>query len=201
MRPTESKIKTLEELKPIVDKARVKSKKIVLSHGIFDFLHYGHIYYLWQAKKLGDILIVSIILDNFVEKGTVKPIFNEKVRASFVAALESVDYVVLCKNFGPWDIIKGVKPNIYAKGEDSLSQLKISDSGLNKDKKLVESFGGTVYFTKSLPIHSAELLKNYSGDFSSGLDSFLAAFKNDNLQVEALRGKNKDKDQNAPRVD
>ena len=194
MREPFSKIKTISELKLIVEKERANGKKIVLGHGIFDFLHYGHIYYLWQAKKLGDILVVSVILDKFVGKGAIKPVFNEKVRASFLATLESVDYIVLCKNFGPWDIIRAIKPDIFAKGEDSLPQLKIPDSGLNKDKELVELFGGTVHFTKSLPIHSAELLKNYSGDFSSGLDSFLAAFKNSNFQVKALEDKKKHSD-------
>ena len=166
-----------------IEKERANGKKIVLGHGIFDFLHYGHIYYLWQAKRLGDILVVSVILDKFVDKGDIKPVFNEKVRASFVAVLESVDYVILCENYGPWDIIRAIKPDIFAKGEDSLPQLKIRGSGLNKDKKLVESLGGIVRFTKSLPIHSAELLKNYSGNFSSDLDLFLAAFKSNDFQI------------------
>ena len=141
MRSCESKIKTLGELKTIIKKTKDEGKKVVLGHGIFDFLHYGHIYYLWQAKKFGDVLVVSVILDKFVDKGEIKPVFNEKIRASFVATLEGVDYVVLCENFGPWDIIKAIKPDIFAKGEDSLPQLKILDSGLNKDRKLVESFG------------------------------------------------------------
>lgn len=158
MRDPSSKIKSLEELALIVKKLKVAGKKIVLGHGIFDFLHYGHIFYLWQAKKAGDILIVSVVADKFVTKGDNRPIFDEITRAKFIASLESVDFVILCQNYGPWDIILKIKPHIFSKGLDSKPQLKDPNSGLNKDKKLMKSVGGIIYFTKELPIHSSDIL-------------------------------------------
>lgn len=153
------KIKSLKNLSLIAKKIKTLGKKVVLSHGIFDLLHYGHIYYLKQAKNFGNILVVSVVTDKFVRKGSGRPVFDEKMRTASIAALECVDYVVLCNNFGPWDILKEIKPNIYAKGEDSKHQLKDLTSGLNKDKKIVELYGGVLYFTKSLPIHSTSILK------------------------------------------
>ena len=70
-------------------------KKIVHCHGVFDLLHIGHIWYLKEAKSHGDILIVTITPDKYVNKGPHRPIFNEKLRAEAVEALGFVDYVVI----------------------------------------------------------------------------------------------------------
>lgn len=153
------KIKSLKKLRSLVEKLKAENKKIVLGHGVFDLLHYGHIYYLEQAKDLGDILIVSVVINKFIKKGPKRPVFNEKTRANSIAALSCVDYIVLCRDFGPWKILEEVKPDIYVKGEDSKYQLKDLNSGLNKDKKIVESCGGVLYFTKSLPIHSTSIFE------------------------------------------
>lgn len=179
MRNPASKIKTLRQLETIIGEERSLGKKIVLGHGIFDFLHYGHIHYLRQAKELGDVLVVSIVADKFVDKGIERPVFKEGVRANFLSALECVDYIVFGNDIGPWDIMAEIKPDIYAKGEDSKHRLEDPDSGLNKDKKIIESVGGILCFTKSLPIHSTELLKNHSQSFSSKIQSLLASLKSD----------------------
>lgn len=153
------KIKLLEEILPIVKKLKAEKKKIVLGHGVFDLMHYGHIHYLEQAKILGDILIVSVVINKFIKKGPKRPVFNEKTRANSIAALNCVDYVVLCRDFGPWKILEDLKPDIYVKGDDSKHQLEDPKSGLNKDKKIVESYNGILYFTKSLPIHSTAIFE------------------------------------------
>ena len=181
-----SKIKSLEEIVPIVSRLKSKKKKIVLGHGGFDLLHYGHMYYLQQAKKLGDVLVVSVVTDKFIKKGPNRPVFNEKVRSKSLAFLECVDYIVPCENIGPWEIMRKIKPHFYVKGEDTLSQLEKSDSGLNKDKKLIESLGGKLCFTKSLPFHSTDILRNYFGSFSPEVNSFLASFKRKYTVPEVL---------------
>lgn len=153
------KIKSLKNLLPIIKKLKAENKKIVLGHGVFDLMHYGHIHYLEQAKNLGDVLVVSVVINRFIKKGPKRPVFNEKTRAKSIAALSCVDYIVLCHDFGPWKILEEVKPDIYVKGEDSKHQLEDPKSGLNKDKKIVESYGGVLYFTNSLPIHSTAIFK------------------------------------------
>ena len=63
-----NKIKTIEEIELIISKNKKKNKKIILSHGVFDLLHVGHINHFEEAKKLGDILIVSITAKKYVKK-------------------------------------------------------------------------------------------------------------------------------------
>ena len=69
-------------------------KKIVLCHGVFDLLHVGHVTYFEQAKKLGDILVVSVTDDKYVNKGPLRPVFNINQRTSLIKKLSIVDFVV-----------------------------------------------------------------------------------------------------------
>jgi rfaE bifunctional protein nucleotidyltransferase chain/domain len=162
MRYSNSKILSLQKLIPVINQLKIERKIIVLAHGVFDLMHYGHIHHLQQAKKMGDILVVSVVTDTFIKKGSGRPIFNHNIRINSIASLECVDYVVPCKEIGPYVIIKRIKPHIYTKGEDVAKLLKDPLSGLNKDKELVESVQGRLRFTKSIPIHSTELLKKYA---------------------------------------
>lgn len=115
-----SKIKNIAQLKKIITKLKVKGKTIVFTNGCFDLLHYGHVKYLEDAKRKGDILIVAVNSDSSVKKikGKKRPIINEKDRMNIIAALESVDYVVLFKEKTPLRIIKSLKPDILVKGAD-----------------------------------------------------------------------------------
>lgn len=144
-----SKIKTLKELKKIVSCLKSKGKKVVFTNGCFDLLHYGHINYLEEAKKKGDILVVAINSDTSVRKikGDKRPLVCQKDRLRMVAALESVDYVVLFKEDTPFDTIKFLKPDILIKG---------ADWNINNivGRKFVLSYGGRVSTIK--------LVKGYS---------------------------------------
>lgn len=115
-----TKIKKLNALKNIVLKLREENKKIVFTNGCFDLLHYGHIRYLEDAKGKGDILIVAINSDSSVKriKGNKRPIINETDRIGTIAALESVDYVVLFNEDTPLKTIKTLNPDIIVKGAD-----------------------------------------------------------------------------------
>ncbi len=120
------KIKNLNELKKIVAELKAKGKKIVTTNGVFDILHIGHIRYLQEAKKLGDILIVAVNSDSSVKKikGPKRPLNNEKDRAEALAALECVDYVAIFNEENPIKILGIIKPNIHAKGGDyDISQI------------------------------------------------------------------------------
>ena len=116
----EAKIKNLTELKNIAYRLKKAGKKIVFTNGCFDLLHYGHIKYLEAAKRKGDILIVAINSDASVRKvkGDKRPITKEWERLRIVAALESVDYVVLFKEDTPFKAISLLKPDILVKGAD-----------------------------------------------------------------------------------
>ena len=111
------KILTLDEMVDRVKSLKEKGKVVVQSHGVFDLIHPGIIKHLNQAKEAGDILIVSVIQDKDVHRGPGRPIFQEVFRAENVASLEQVDYVCLVDNEAPFECIKRIQPDIFAKGQ------------------------------------------------------------------------------------
>ena len=88
------KIKTLGQLGEIAAAARANGQKVVLAHGVFDILHVGHKRHLDIGKRHGDLLIVTLTTDKFVNKGPDRPVFAESC-AEMIAALECVDYVAI----------------------------------------------------------------------------------------------------------
>jgi len=152
------KIKNLEEIKEIVEKAKQRGKKIVTTNGCFDILHVGHIKMLKEAKKLGDLLIVGLNSDSSVRKikGVGRPIINENERAEILAALESVDYIVVFNEKTPVKILSIIKPNIHAKGQDrKLSEII--------EKEIVEKNKGKVVLLPLLRgISTTHIIKKVS---------------------------------------
>ena len=143
------KIKTLNQLIPIAKKLKKQGKKIVTTNGVFDILHLGHVKYLEQAKKLGDVLIVGVNADNSVKqnKGDKRPINEEKSRISVLAGLESVDYAFLFNEKDPRKWIWEIKPDVHAKA---------GDYGMHQiiEKDAVEKNNGKIIIVK--------MKKNYS---------------------------------------
>ena len=86
------KILSLKDLSKKIDTLKKRGKKVVHCHGVFDVLHAGHVQHFDSAKKLGDILIVSVTRDEHVNKGPNRPIFPIETRLQCIAALEKVDY-------------------------------------------------------------------------------------------------------------
>lgn len=97
-----------------------RNKKIVFTNGCFDILHRGHVTYLSEAKKLGDILIVGLNSDASVKKlkGPERPINNELDRQYVLSQLKAVDFVEIFDEETPLNLILKIKPNILVKGGD-----------------------------------------------------------------------------------
>src|SRR5437762_7877076 len=89
------KVHALEDLAITLDRLRAAGKRVVHCHGVFDLLHIGHVRHFEQAGQLGDVLVVTLTPDRFVNKGGGRPAFTETLRAEFVAALACVDYVAV----------------------------------------------------------------------------------------------------------
>ena len=111
---------SLEYIKNIAEKAKKENKKIVFTNGGFDIIHSGHCFYLTEAKKLGDILIVGLNTDASVKrlKGETRPVNNEVDRAMVLSCLKPVDYVVLFDEDTPFNLIRNIIPNVLVKGGD-----------------------------------------------------------------------------------
>ena len=99
---------------------KLRQQKIVFTNGCFDVLHFGHVHYLLEAKKLGDILVVGLNSDDSVRrlKGPTRPINGEKERAFVLASLAFVDYITLFEEDTPENLIKVVQPDVLVKGGD-----------------------------------------------------------------------------------
>lgn len=99
---------------------KLHDRKIVFTNGCFDVLHYGHVRYLLEARKLGDLLVVGLNNDDSVRrlKGSTRPVNGENERAFVLAALSCVDYVSLFEEDTPEELIKIVRPDVLVKGGD-----------------------------------------------------------------------------------
>ncbi|NLO17579.1 MAG: D-glycero-beta-D-manno-heptose-7-phosphate kinase [Arcobacter butzleri] len=139
----ESHIKTKDEMIKIISNLKTKNKKIVFTNGCFDILHRGHVSYLDKAKSQGDILVLGLNSDSSVKrlKGEDRPINSEEDRAFVLAALESVDYVVIFEEDTPYELIKALKPHILVKGADYKGK-DVVGADLVEELKLIEFIDG-----------------------------------------------------------
>ena len=133
------KVALLSELKKIIKKEKAAEKKIVFTNGCFDLIHIGHIRYLREAKRRGDLLIVAVNSDQSVRKlkGEERPLVPEGERAEIVSALASLDYVVIFPEETPAEIIEVLEPDILVKGEDYQKEDIVG-------RETVEASGGEV---------------------------------------------------------
>jgi len=113
-------IVTQHEISRISTELHNKGKKIVFTNGCFDIIHRGHIEYLYQAKKFGDVLIVGLNSDDSIHriKGEGRPINSQKDREIVLDALKPVDYVVVFDEDTPLELIKLILPDVLVKGND-----------------------------------------------------------------------------------
>jgi len=114
------RIVTAEELARLRDEAGRAGRRLVFTNGCFDLLHAGHVRYLQQARELGDALAVGLNSDRSVRelKGEGRPINRQDDRAEVLAALGCVDYVVIFDGKRATDVLRTVRPHVYAKGGD-----------------------------------------------------------------------------------
>ena len=125
--------------KKLVEELKKQNKTVVFTNGCFDILHVGHLRYLNEAKRQGDVLIVGVNSDASVKriKGESRPINSEKDRAEMLCGLKAVDYTVIFEEDTPEELIATLKPSIHVKGGD----YKKEDL---PETKIVESYGGEV---------------------------------------------------------
>ena len=115
-----NKILDRNTLKNNLEVLRKEGKKIAFTNGCFDILHVGHIRYLREAKKAGDILVLALNSDSSVRaiKGAERPLVCEEERAEVLAALEFVDFITIFSEPTPLELINHLKPDILIKGGD-----------------------------------------------------------------------------------
>jgi rfaE bifunctional protein nucleotidyltransferase chain/domain len=189
------KIKTLGQLGEIASTARANGQKVVLAHGVFDILHVGHKRHLDIGKRHGDLLIVTLTTDKFVNKGPDRPVFAEKLRAEMVAALECVDYVAISPNPGAEYVLEIVKPSYYLKGSEYADEEADVTGRIKLERLTVEKFGGEVLYTEDITFSSSNLsnrvLQLYPEDTAAYLKELRSRVTVDDLkrEVKAVESK------------
>lgn len=116
----QEKIKEAPRLSEILAGLKKNGKKVVFTNGCFDILHPGHLFYLNEARALGDLLVVGINNDASVRnlKGEGRPVNPEKDRALMLAGLSCVDFVTFFGEPDPYNLIALLIPDVLVKGGD-----------------------------------------------------------------------------------
>lgn len=142
---------------------RERDARLVLTNGCFDLLHVGHVRYLAAARALGDALAVAVNSDRSVQrlKGEGRPLIPQDERAEILAALESVDFVVVFDEDSAEEVVAHVRPAVYVKGGDySGSPL---DANFPPEGHVVNAYGGEVAIVPYEHGHSTSGLLAQSG--------------------------------------
>ncbi len=144
-----------KNLPALLSELKKQRKSIVFTNGVFDIIHHGHIDYLYKARSFGDILFVGLNDDSSVRrlKGKKRPLQKQVDRATIVASLKPVDYVILFGEDTPERLIEAIRPDILVKGAD----YKVSEI---VGAKFVKSYGGKVRRVRlSVGRSSSDLIK------------------------------------------
>jgi rfaE bifunctional protein nucleotidyltransferase chain/domain len=126
---------------------RARGQRLVLTNGVFDLLHMGHVGYLQQARALGDVLAVALNSDASVRaiKGPLRPLTGQAERASLLAALRCVDYVTIFEQPTAEAVVDALRPDVYVKGGDyALDEGEAPDLARLPEARIVLGYGGEV---------------------------------------------------------
>ncbi len=154
------KIIEIEALAEKIKSLKAKGKKIVHCHGCFDLIHPGHIKYFQAAEKMGNVLIVTVTPDIYVDKGPGRPVFNEILRAESIAALECIDFVAINKWPTACETLKLLRPDIYVKGQE-FENLQDKTGKIQKENAVIREIGAELKFTHEIVFSSTELINKY----------------------------------------
>jgi D-glycero-beta-D-manno-heptose 1-phosphate adenylyltransferase len=137
------------EASALGERLRREGKRISFANGCFDLLHAGHVRYLEGARQQGDVLVVGVNSDRAVRalKGAGRPLLPAEARAELVAALESVDYVVVFDDTTAEAILRDLRPDVQCKGTD-YSELTVPE------REVMKSLGGAVRIVGDAKGHS-----------------------------------------------
>jgi len=186
VRSNSSKIVPFAEAPSLFAALRSEGKRIVQCHGTFDLVHPGHIYHLEEARQLGDVLVVTVTAEKYVNKGPNRPYFNDALRSKTLAALACVDYVVLIPHAAAIEAIECVRPSIYCKGLEYADPEKDVTGNIRDDLRAVEACGGEVRYIGSVVFSSTKLINTHFDHVPQGVKEFCSALAKD-FTPEAFR--------------
>ena len=155
-----NKIFSLNNLSKIIKSKKKQGQRIVLCHGAYDLIHYGHISHFKKAKEFGDILVVTITTDKYINKGPNRPYFNQDIRKKFLASIEEIDYVSEVNSPSAIEAIKQIKPNFYCKGQEYKNIRKDITKKIQDEIKHVKQNNGKIIYTNEVTFSSSRILND-----------------------------------------
>ena len=187
------KNKVIDVSKLSLLRLKQKNRRIVLCHGVFDLLHIGHINYFKSAKKLGHTLVVSITDDAFVNKGPGRPAFKINDRVKFLKEINCINFICVSQDFTSEKIIKNLKPNVYCKGKDYLSNKKNKkDVNLLKEVKAIKSVKGKfITLDEQMFSSSKHINDNDLQDLSDNCKNYISSIR-DKFNLDIISKKLKE---------
>ena len=179
------KLISYEQLKDLRD--MFPEKRIVHCHGVFDLFHYGHLQHLRSAKKFGDLLVVTITPDCYVNKGPNRPAFAQNKRAEIIAELDIVDFVAVNISKTAVTAINALRPNFYVKGPDYKIAEEDISGGIYKEKIAIESVGGVLAVTHDPSESSTSLINMHFNQMDGDQKDTIEKLKKTTTLEEILR--------------
>jgi cytidyltransferase-like protein len=171
-RSPKSKIIPFDRAAALCETLRREGKIIVQCHGTFDLIHPGHVVHFEEAKSLGDILVVTITGEKFVNKGPGRPYFNDQLRSRWLAALECVDYVIIIPHAAAVEAIQCVRPRYYCKGREYADPMNDLTGNICDDVETVQKVGGEMRYLGSILFSSTKLLNQHFDPYPADVRAF-----------------------------
>ena len=171
------KIINFNNIEKVLSKYKIKNKKIVQCHGVFDLLHIGHLKHFETAKKQGDILIVSVTPDQYIDKGFNRPFFKNQQRLESLSSISDINYVILNNSSTAVNIINKIKPNFFCKGPDYKNQKDDITGQIKNEISAVKKNGGKIIITNDKTYSSSSILNDIYSTFNLDQKAFIKKIK------------------------
>lgn len=178
---TKEEFKT--EIRPLL---KAEKKVVALCHGVFDLVHPGHILHFEQARGMGDVLVVSVTMAQYVRKGPGRPYFNDEMRLKFLSAIACIDYVLLSEGYTVDDVIEAVEPDFYVKGSEYADENADITGKIREERELVERYGGQIRFTGGQTFSSTKLINTAMTGLSEEVRRYMEDFRGRHSMEEIL---------------
>ncbi|HMM39169.1 MAG TPA: PfkB family carbohydrate kinase [Desulfovibrio sp.] len=167
----------MPKLVDLIAEYKRQGKRVVHCHGVFDLLHIGHIRYFRQAAAMGDVLVVTLTPDEFVDKGPHRPAFTQALRAEAVASQDAVDHVAV--NLWPTaeETLRALLPDVYVKGSDFKSVDADPTGKLQREAEVCKELGIELRLTQDIVFSSTNLINRFLSSFDEDVQEYLDVFR------------------------
>ena len=173
------KVQNLGDLSSELERLKSSGQTVVHCHGVFDLLHLGHIRHFEEAAEQGDVLVVTLTSDRYVNKGPGRPEFTAELRAEMVASIGIVQFVAINDSPTAVTAINAIKPDVYVKGPDYRNQEDDRSGGIYEEQDAVEAHGGRLHVTSGETHSSTKLLNGHFDRLPKETRSILNNLKKD----------------------